>query len=95
MTGWLRATARWWREPLVQFLAVGVLLFGAFQWWSGKTPGSNRIVITPGQIDSLVAGFARTWQRPPTDQEFKALVDEFLRELLGTNGETTIPDFGP
>jgi hypothetical protein len=84
MTGWLRAAARWWREPLVQFLAIGGLLFGAFQWWSGGSPGASRIVITPGQLDALVAGFARTWHRPPTDQELKGLVDEHLREEVAT-----------
>jgi len=55
---------RWLREPLVHFLAIGALLFLAFNWRGGGGPSSNRIVITPGQIDSMVAGFGRTWQRP-------------------------------
>ena len=76
----LRALARWGREPLVQFLAIGGLLFVAFGWWGGRGPGGNRIVVTSGQVDTLVAGFARTWHRPPTAPELKALVDEFLRE---------------
>jgi hypothetical protein len=80
MSAWLRALTRTWREPLVQFLAIGALLFVVFHWWGGGSAGSNRIVVTRGQVDTLVAGFTRTWQRPPTEPELKALVDEFLRE---------------
>ncbi|HEU4936146.1 MAG TPA: hypothetical protein VFT39_06825 [Vicinamibacterales bacterium] len=64
---------RWLREPLVHFLAIGSLLFVVFHW-SGRTTGSGsrRIVITPGQMDAITAGFARTWMRPPTEAELKA-----------------------
>jgi parvulin-like peptidyl-prolyl cis-trans isomerase-like protein len=59
-------------------------LFFVSSWRGGGGPGSNRIVITPGQIDSIVAGFVRTWQRPPTEQELKALLDEHVREEIAT-----------
>ena len=72
----------WLREPLVHFLAIGSLLFVGFQWSGGSRPGSRRIVITPGQIDSIAAGFQRTWMRPPTDAELKAQLDEHLREEI-------------
>ena len=75
---------RWLREPLVHFLAIGALLFLVFSWRGGGGPSSNRIVITPGQIDSMVAGFTRTWQRPPTDQELKGLLDDYVREEMAT-----------
>jgi hypothetical protein len=67
---------RWLREPLLQFLALGALLFIAFHWW-GASP--QRIVVTPGQVRSLAASFQRVWQRPPTEQELKHLVDEQVR----------------
>jgi PPIC-type PPIASE domain len=73
----------WWREPLVHFLAIGALLFFLFEW-RGSGPASRRIVITPGQVDSLAAGFARTWQRSPTDEELKGLIDEYVREEIAT-----------
>jgi hypothetical protein len=75
---------RWWREPLVQFLALGALLFAAFEWLGGGASGSLRIVITPGQIDAIVAAFTRTWQRPPTEQELKGQLDEYVREEIAT-----------
>jgi hypothetical protein len=72
----------WLREPLVHFLAIGSLLFIVFQWSGGSRSGSRRIVITPGQIDAIAAGFQRTWMRPPTDAELKAQLDEHLREEI-------------
>ena len=76
---------RWLREPLVHFLAIGSLLFVVFHW-SGRTTGSGsrRIVITPGQMDSIASGFARTWMRPPTEQELKSQLDEYAREEIAT-----------
>ena len=73
-----------WREPLVHFLVLGALLFLAFQWRGADGPGSNRIVLTPGQIEALAAGFARTWQRPPTDEELKGLIDDHVRDEIAT-----------
>jgi hypothetical protein len=81
--------ARWWREPLVHFLILGVLLFVIFHW-RGSAAGTNRIVITPGQVDALVAAFTRTWQRPPTEQELKGQIDEYVREEIATREAMTI-----
>jgi hypothetical protein len=71
------------KEPLVHFLVLGGLLFVLYQWQTGGAgAGSNRIVIATGQVASLAASFERTWMRPPTAQELKALVDDFVREEL-------------
>ena len=75
---------RWLREPIVHFLALGALLFAVSHWRGGSGSASNRIVITPGQMDSLVATFTRTWQRPPTEAELKGLVDDYVRDELAT-----------
>ena len=74
MTGWRR-------EPLVHFVVLGAILFALAQWRGGGA-GANAIVITPGQVDAMVATFTRTWQRPPTDEELKGLIDDSVREEL-------------
>lgn len=78
--------ARWktvLREPLTHFLLLGALLFIWYDWSGGGTgPGSNRIVITSGLIDHLASGFQRTWQRPPTEDELKALIDDYVKEEI-------------
>ena len=72
-------------EPLVHFLLLGVLVFVAFRYLSpnsGSEPA--QIVVTQAQIESLVTGFTRTWQRPPTNAEVEGLVREYIREEVCT-----------
>lgn len=75
------------REPLLHFLALGVLLFVLFDVFGGEggLGGSKqRIVVGAGQIAQLEAGFAKTWQRPPTDAELKDMIGEWVREEVAT-----------
>jgi PPIC-type PPIASE domain len=69
------------REPLLQFLVLGAVLFGVFQLVArerAETP--ERIVISPARIANLADGFARTWQRPPSKEELQGLVDDYIRD---------------
>jgi hypothetical protein len=74
----------WIREPLVQFMAIGLGLYLIFAWRGDTGPNSYDIVVTQGQVDALAAGFVGVWQRPPNEQELKALVDDFVREEIAT-----------
>ena len=68
-------------EPLVHFLLLGALLFAiGIARGEPATPGSNRIAITEGHIERLLEGFRMTWNRPPTEAEFRGLVEEYLKE---------------
>ena len=69
------------REPLVHFLLLGAALFGVYALVGNRAADrSGEIVITRGQIEQLVVGFSRTWQRPPTQEELQGLVEDFIRE---------------
>ena len=72
------------REPLFHFLLIGALLFGigAIKGDSASVEPMRRIVIDSGQVISLIEGWRRTWQRPPTEQELRGLVDDFLKEEI-------------
>jgi hypothetical protein len=76
------------REPLVHFLVLGGLLFLLYQWRTGGAGGSNRIVITQGQVASLQAGFQQVWLRPATDAELRGLIDDFVREEIAVREAT-------
>jgi len=69
----------WLREPLLHFLAIGAMLFLAFHLRGGSGQGPNRIVLTPGQVESMTARFMGTWQRPPTEAELKGMIDDHVR----------------
>ena len=67
------------REPLLHFLLIGAVIFAAYQFRSpGTEPG--RIVITPGQIESMSIGFSRTWHRPPDSAELEGMIQDRIRE---------------
>ena len=64
------------REPLLHFLLLGAALFGVgLLRGDAGGPGANRIALTPGVVERLMEGFRRTWQRPPTESEFRGLVE--------------------
>ncbi len=69
------------REPLLHLLAIGGLIFILFVAVddTGEAP-ADVIVITPGRIDQLAAGFSSVWKRMPTDDELDALIGEEVRE---------------
>ncbi len=77
------------REPLLHFAVLGVMLFALYGWVNGGASSAPReIVITQGQQDNLWAKFERTWQRPPSADEQKRLVDEWVRdEILYREGQ--------
>jgi hypothetical protein len=74
--------ARVLREPLLHFFALGLLIFLLYTWQSGEVDEADAIVISRGQQTNLLETFERTWGRPPTQDEFRGLVQEFLREEI-------------
>src|SRR5262245_62558723 len=69
------------REPLLHFLILGAGMFLVFQWRSSaRAPDPQEIVVTRARIESLVATFARTWQRPPSATEVNGLIREYVRD---------------
>jgi hypothetical protein len=73
--------ARLLREPLVQFLALGAVLF-ALYGVAGKrnAEAPDKIVVSASRIATLGDGFARTWQRPPSEQELQGLIEDYIRD---------------
>jgi hypothetical protein len=69
------------REPFIHFLLLGAAIFVANHLMSGRADSQRgKIVITQGQITSMVIGFSRTWQRPPTREELERLIRDRVRE---------------
>jgi PPIC-type PPIASE domain len=73
------------REPLVHFFAAGGALFLAYAWIArGETDNAAKtarlVRITAGQVEWLKETWARQWQRPPTADELRGLVADYLKE---------------
>jgi hypothetical protein len=73
--------ARLLREPLFQFVALGAALFALYGFVgkrNAQTP--QKIVVSASRIANLGEGFARTWRRPPSEQELQGLVEDYIRD---------------
>ena len=72
------------REPLLHFLLIGAALFVVFDIVSGpsRSEEENRIVVSAGRIQQMASIFTKTWQRPPTANELKGLIDDFVLEEI-------------
>lgn len=72
----------WYREPLVHFVAIGALLFGIYLWLNDPyaTSNSTRIEVSANDIELLHARWMKQWQRPPTAEELRGLVEDHIRE---------------
>ena len=90
---------RFLAEPLLHFVLLGAALFGFYavrNHTSASAP--HEILVTAGHVDHLATAFSRVWQRPPTPQELKGLIDDYVQEevlsreaiKLGLDQEDTI-----
>lgn len=78
------------REPLLHFLLIGAALFLLYDW-KGKPasmPGGQagtpaaQIFVSRDALEQMSSQFAKTWQRPPTEEEQKGLVEDLVRNEI-------------
>jgi len=85
---WLRRSPlavarRLLREPLVHFLLIGAMLFGAYSIMQGAdTAGasSKDIQLTLDELRQMDLYFESQWRRQPTPEEFSHLVENKVQE---------------
>ena len=70
------------REPLFHFLLIGAAIFGFYSFISVQDVGASpdRIVVSSGDIQRFAGLWEKRWQRRPTAEELKGLVEEYVRE---------------
>jgi hypothetical protein len=69
------------REPLLQFLVLGAMLFALYGLVDKRSvEATEKIVVSTSQITNLGDGFARTWRRLPTEEELRGLIENYIRD---------------
>jgi hypothetical protein len=71
------------REPLLHFLLIGLALFAVYAYMHRGRMGiesSRQIPITLDELRQMDLYFDSQWHRPPTPQEFQAMVEDKVRE---------------
>ena len=74
---------RWLREPLLHFLLIGLALFAIYAYMHRGRMGiesSRQIVLSLDDLRQMDLYFESQWHRPPTPQEFQAMVEDKVRE---------------
>lgn len=74
------------KEPLVHFLLAGAALFGAYAWIrlpeNPVASKTTKIEITAGDARWLAENWTTQWRRPPTRDELRGLILDYLNEQL-------------
>ena len=74
---------RWLREPLLHVLLIGLALFVVYYALNpraGQRQDSNHIAITADDLAQIRLAWMAQWQRPPTPEEMRNLLDGKIRE---------------
>ncbi len=77
--------SRWAREPLLHFLLIGAALFVIYHWLNptaANSDTSRRIELTNDDIRQLEISWTAQWQRPPTPEEMRNLVEDKVRQEI-------------
>lgn len=72
----------WFKEPLLQFAVLGAAIFGVHAWVvSGPRADKGQLIeVQADQVERLAEVWRRQWQRPPTQDELRDVVDGYVRE---------------
>lgn len=78
-------------EPLLHFLLLALLIFAAYGVL-GPTGAvrSDGIVVTAPKIGQMAEVFTKTWQRPPSTEELKGLIDDYVKEEIYVREATVL-----
>lgn len=75
------------KEPLLHFLLAGAVLFGAYSWINraAEKPNANaatQIRFHAADVQWLAENWTTQWRRPPTPDELRGLISDYLNEQL-------------
>jgi hypothetical protein len=75
------------KEPLLHFVLAGAALFGVYAWMNraAENPGAGKaaqIHMGAGDVQWLAENWTTQWRRPPTRDELRGLMADYLNEQL-------------
>ena len=71
------------KEPLLHFLMLALVVFAAYGVLGPtRAVRPDGIVVTAPKIEQFATIFAKTWQRSPTAEELKSLIEDYVKEEI-------------
>ncbi|MDH3332072.1 MAG: peptidylprolyl isomerase [Desulfobacterales bacterium] len=73
---------KWYKEPLLHFLVIGVVIFAVFSIANKEEAavGGNKIVVSSAETERLSDAWSKRMNRPPTEIELQGLIEAFIKE---------------
>lgn len=69
------------RYPVLLFVVIGALLYVFYSEVTRVLENNEKqIIVSANEVDLLKVSFEKTWNRPPTDSELKARVDNYIMD---------------
>ncbi|MGH8174581.1 MAG: peptidyl-prolyl cis-trans isomerase, partial [Rhodanobacteraceae bacterium] len=83
-SGFRTILMQWLREPLVHFLLIGAAgaAIYAYAHRNDSVDANYRIELSLDDLRQLDISFVSQWQRQPTPDEFRGLVEQFIRQEI-------------
>lgn len=80
------------REPLVQFLFLGGLIYLAYGLFSPQTEEGNSrtIVVNVSKVQWMQDSWKKRWNRLPTQKELDGLIQQYIKETVLYNEAITM-----
>ena len=69
-------------EPILHFLAIGIVLFAAYRWMTPGDSPRGDIVITQGVVDDLVTQHVAARGREPSAAELTQLIESYVHDEI-------------
>jgi peptidyl-prolyl cis-trans isomerase C len=72
------------RSPLLHFFIIGAAIYASYAAFSpeAEVESPDTVIVTAGTIGWLEENWANRWNRPPSAEERRGLIDQYVRESV-------------
>ena len=72
------------REPLLHFMLIGAAIYLLYGVFAEPVPvdDDKTIVLSAGELQWMQTSWQQRWNRPPTEEEFDGVIQQYIRESV-------------
>jgi hypothetical protein len=75
--------ATFWKEPLVHFILIGMLLFFIHSFTNNENIGSgSTILIDDDDVNRLITQYKQVWNEDPSQETIKKLIEDYVNSEM-------------
>lgn len=70
------------RDPFIQFLILGALVFSVFSFYTGGDGSDKLVVVSATDVARLHSQWTTQYSKQPTPEQLQAIVDQHIRDEI-------------